>query len=111
MKAKGEVEALKTIIDFKTKPLAMLRGQTPGLRLDPPTALRRLPVVRRKGACPVWRRGGDTFDKNPAPLTHGGTQDDNQRLLEATVARGTVVETRGLSPGVAAGWNWDATPV
>ena len=72
MKAKGEVEALKTITDFKNKPLAMLQGQTPGLRRDPPTALCRLPVV--------WRK----VDKELVPCAGGGKR---------------LTKTRPLSPG------------
>lgn len=82
MKAEGEIEALKTLTDFRKQ--AFSNAPRAGLRLGPPTALSCLPVVQQKvgkelvphmrgsisgepgPSCPV----GDARQK--LPPVHGG---------------------------------------
>lgn len=68
MKAKGEIEALKTLTDFRNKPLAMLRGQGSSRALRSPALSPGCPAEGWQRACPTHegKRFGGTWTLWPS---------------------------------------------
>lgn len=68
MKAKGEIEALKTLTDFRNKPLAMLRGQGSAWALRSPALAPGCPAEGWQRARPTHegKRFGGTWTLWPS---------------------------------------------
>lgn len=75
MKAEGEIEALKTLTDFRKQ--AFSNAPRAGLRLGPPTALSCLPVVQQKvGKELIPTHEGKHFGRTWMLLPSGGRETE-----------------------------------
>lgn len=93
MKAKGEIEALKTLTDFRKQ--AFSNAPRAGLRLGPPTALSCLPVVQRKVGKEFVPHTRGSVSGEPGPSCPVGDARQKRPPVRGGAPRGV--------PGVGAG--------
>lgn len=97
MKAKGEIEALKTLTDFRKQ--AFSNAPRAGLRLGSPTALPCLPVVQRKAGKELVPHMREGVSGEPGP---SGPVGDARRNLPS-VRGGAPRDVPGLEARHGAG--------
>lgn len=97
MKAKGEIEALKTLTDFRKQ--AFSNAPRAGLLLGPPTALSCLPAVQQKVGKELVPHMRGSVSERLDPLAQWETRDRNYPL--------PTVEPHGMSRDGSAARSWD----